>query len=243
MKFGVVAPSTNTSVEPEYAIMQPPGITNHFCRIAIPDTEVTDDDSFVIMLNNIRDATMDAIDVMKSCDPGYIIMGMSAETFWDGAERADDLHKSVVERAGRGVAMGSHACDAAFKAYSEEKPIKKIAILTPYMPIGDRNVVKYFKDVGYEVTDVIGLKSPSPMRIAHESPQVLREAIIKLAKSKPDAIVQTGTNLACVAVAAEAERWLDIPVIAINAATYWYALRNNGFQDKVQGCGRLLEDW
>jgi len=216
MKFGVVAPSTNTSVEPEYAIMQPPGITNHFCRIAIPDTEG---------------------------DPGYIIMGMSAETFWDGAERADDLHKSVVERAGRGVAMGSHACDAAFKAYSEEKPIKKIAILTPYMPIGDRNVVKYFKDVGYEVTDVIGLKSPSPMRIAHESPQVLREAIIKLAKSKPDAIVQTGTNLACVAVAAEAERWLDIPVIAINAATYWYALRNNGFQDKVQGCGRLLEDW
>lgn len=243
MKFGVVAPSTNTSVQPEYAMMQPPGITNHFCRIAIPDTKVTDDESFVIMLNNIRNATMDAIDVVTSCDPGYVIMGMSAETFWDGADRADDLLREVETRAGRKVAMGSHACDAAFKAYSEEKPIKRIAILTPYMPVGDRNVVRYFTDVGYEVTNIIGLKSPSPMMIAHETPQTLREAIMKLAEDKPDAIVQAGTNLACVAVAAEAERWLDIPVIAINAATYWYALRQNGFKDKVQGCGRLLEDW
>ena len=154
MKFGVVAPSTNTSVQPEYAMMQPPGITNHFCRIAIPDTKVTDDESFVIMLNNIRNATMDAIDVVTSCDPGYVIMGMSAETFWDGADRADDLLREVETRAGRKVAMGSHACDAAFKAYSEEKPIKRIAILTPYMPVGDRNVVKYFTDVGYEVTNL-----------------------------------------------------------------------------------------
>lgn len=243
MKFGVVAPSTNTSVEPEYALMQPPGITNHFSRIIISDSKVTDDDSFVALVENIRGATMDAIDALKSCDPGYIIMGMSAETFWDGAERADDLHKKVVKRAGRGVAMGSHACDSAFKAYSEEKPIKKIAILTPYMPVGDTNVVKYFTDLGYHVTDIIGLKSDSPMTIAHETPQTLREAIKKLAQSQPDAIVQAGTNLACVSIAAEAERWLEIPVIAINAATYWFALRENGFEDKIYGCGRLLEDW
>lgn len=243
MKFGVVAPSTNTSVQPEYAAMQPPGVTNHFGRIAIPDTKVTDDESFIVMLNNIRHATMDAIDVIKSCDPGYVIMGMSAETFWDGAERADELLKEVEARAGRKVAMGSHACDAAFKAYSQEKPIKRIAILTPYMPVGDRNVVKYFQDVGYDVTDIIGLKSPSPMEIAHESPATLRNAIKQLNESNPDAIVQCGTNLACVAVAAEAERWLEKPVIAINSATYWYALRQNGIMDKVYGHGRLLENW
>ena len=243
MKFGVVAPSTNTSVQPEYAMMQPPGITNHFARIPIPDTKVVDDESFVEMLNNIRNATMDAIDDVISCDPGYVIMGMSAETFWDGADRAQDLLKEVEDRAGRKVAMGSHACQAALDTYATEKPIKRIGILTPYMPVGDRNVEKFFTDIGYEVTQVIGLKSPSPMLIAHESPQVLRNAIKELEDTKPDAIVQCGTNLACVAVAAEAERWLEKPVIAINSATYWYALRQNGFQDKIYGCGRLLEDW
>lgn len=243
MKFGVVAPSTNTSVEPEYALMQPPGVTNHFSRISIPDTKVTDDESFVVMLNNIREATMDAIDVVMSCDPGYVIMGMSAETFWDGADRASDLLAEVESRAGVKVAMGSHACQAALDAYASERPIKRIGILTPYMPVGDRNVEKFFRDIGYDVTRVIGLQSPSPMLIAHESPAVLRKAIRELEEDEPDAIVQCGTNLACVAVAAEAEKWLEKPVIAINSATYWYALRQNGFEDKIQGCGRLLEDW
>jgi maleate isomerase len=54
--------------------------------------------------------------------------------------------------------------------------------------------------------------------------------------------VQVGTNLACAAVAAEAERWLGKPVIAINAATYWYALRQNGIDDRQLGFGSLLAE-
>ena len=33
------------------------------------------------------------------------------------------------------------------------------------------------------------------------------------------------------------------PVIAINAATYWMALRDNGIEDKVYGVGRLLSEF
>jgi maleate isomerase len=104
-------------------------------------------------------------------------------------------------------------------------------------------VRKFFTDNDYEVMALIGLKSLSPMLIAHEPPEKLREAIIELNQADVDCIIQVGTNLACLAVAAEAERWLNKPVIAINAATYWHSLRRNGFDDKIQGCGRLLEDW
>jgi maleate isomerase len=45
-----------------------------------------------------------------------------------------------------------------------------------------------------------------------------------------------------VRLADEAERWLGKPVIAINAATWWLALRNNHITDKVYGCGRLLRE-
>jgi maleate isomerase len=58
-----------------------------------------------------------------------------------------------------------------------------------------------------------------------------------------DAILQVGTNLSMVRLAAEAERWLGKPVIAINTATYWHALRANGIQDKIQGLGRLLSEF
>ena len=44
-------------------------------------------------------------------------------------------------------------------------------------------------------------------------------------------------------VAAMAEFWLDKPVIAINTATYWHALRQNKITDKIPGLGRLLEEF
>ena len=37
-KFAVIAPSTNTSVQPEFDAMAPRGVTNHFGRISSPTT-------------------------------------------------------------------------------------------------------------------------------------------------------------------------------------------------------------
>jgi maleate isomerase len=241
IKFAVVAPSTNTSVEPEYAAMRPRGVTNHFSRIAIPDTKVTDDDSFMVMLQSIRDATFDAVDISMSMEPGCVIMGMSAETFWDGAEGAERLHRKMLEHTGGvPVIMGSTAVDAAIKAYETVgPPIRKIGIITPYMPVGDRNVQKFFEDQGYEVVNLIGLRSPSPMLIAHESRKVLKDAAIAVSKGV-DAVVQAGTNLAFAEVAAMAEFWLEKPVIAINTATYWHALRSMSIMDQIDGFGALL---
>lgn len=55
-----------------------------------------------------------------------------------------------------------------------------------------------------------------------------------------DAILQVGTNLANGAVAAEAERWLNKPVLAMNVIAYWDALRRFGIEDRVYGCGRII---
>jgi hypothetical protein len=39
-----------------------------------------------------------------------------------------------------------------------------------------------------------------------------------------------------------AEFWLGKPVIALNTATYWHALRTCGIDGKVRGFGRLLAE-
>lgn len=240
MKFGVIAPSTNTSVQPEFDDMRPVGVTNHFSRIVIPDRSVNTDEEFDKLVMDIRAATMDSIDAVKTCHPGALVMGMSAETFWDGKERADKLQAEIIERAGMPVAMGSDACMNALKCFGD---IKKIAVITPYMPVGDKQVERYFTDCGYEVVQVKGLKSKSPVLIAHETEKTLRDAIIEVNDPSVEAIIQAGTNLACARVAEKAEFWLDKPVLAINTATYWHALRMNGIQDKVQGFGSLLSHY
>jgi maleate isomerase len=45
-----------------------------------------------------------------------------------------------------------------------------------------------------------------------------------------------------VRLAAAAELWLGKPVIAVNTATYWHALRANGIRDQIEGFGRLLAE-
>ena len=62
MKFGVVAPSTNTSVQPEYEKFCPVGVTNHFARIHIPDDPVNSDMDFQNLMVNIRASLMEAVD-------------------------------------------------------------------------------------------------------------------------------------------------------------------------------------
>lgn len=240
MKFGVIVPSTNTSVQPEYDAMRPPGVTNHTSRIAIPNDPVRNDDDFNLLIQRIKAETITAVDQVLTCEPDYLILGMSAETFWDGLDGSKALEQKILSRGARGVSLGSDACQAALRAYGG---VRRIAVITPYMPVGDAQVHRFFTDCGLEVTTIKGLRCASPVLIAHETQATLRDAILEVDARDVDAIVQVGTNLAMAHLAAEAERWLGKPVLAINTATYWHALRTNGIADKVPGFGRLLAEF
>ena len=239
-KLGVLAPSTNTTVQPEFEAMRPWGITHHHSRLVIPDSRVTDDASFLAMMDNIRGALFPALESVLTCRPDYVILGMSSETFWDGLAGSQRLRRKLEKTAKVGVAMGSDACRAALRACG--RGVRRLGIVTPYMPAGDRQVRRFFTDCGYQVVNLLGLKCGSPVLIAHESKERLRDAILEVNRGRVDAIVQVGTNLAMAEVAAMAEFWLGKPVIAINTATYWYALRQYGITDKVHGWGSLLAE-
>ena len=132
---------------------------------------------------------------------------------------------------------GAAACDAAFMKLG----VKTIAVLTPYFPVGDRNVRQFFEESGYRVARIRGLQCASPVLIAHAPPAELRSAVEELDADDVDAVIQVGTNLAFAALAAKMEAERGKPIVAINAAIYWHALRKNGIVDKVSGWGSLLE--
>jgi maleate isomerase len=235
-KFAVIAPSTNTSVQPEFDAMRPRGVTNHFGRIHIPNDPVHNDDDFNTLIGNIRKETMHAVDQVMTCEPDYLVMGMSSETFWDGLEGSQRLMERVEARAGVKVAMGSDASQAALKRYGA----KRIAVITPYMPVGDAQVRRFFTDCGFEIVRLKGLRGTSPVTYAHVSERELREAILEVDGPDVDAVIQVGTNLAMARLAGIAEFWLGKPVLAINTCIYWWALRQNGIDDRIDGFGSLL---
>lgn len=238
--FGVLGPSTNTTVQPDYDDMRPHGVTNHYSRIYTPNAKAISDETFLAATMTISSNVLDAVRSVMTCEPHYLVMGMSAITFYGGAKGADDFQRMVEAEAGVKVSIGSHSCAAALKAYGG---IKRIAFLSPYYPVANTEVRRYFADMGYETVRDVPLRAPSWTGIAQITEDTCRKTLRELDGDDVDAILQVGTNLSMVRLAAEAERWLGKPVIAINTATYWHALRANGIQDKVYGLGRLLSDF
>lgn len=236
-KFAVLIPSTNTSVQPEFEAMRPVGVTNHTSRIAIPNIPLNGDADFNRLIALIAAAQDAAVDAAMSCEPDRLVLGISAETFWDGLAASRTLKAQLMERTGLPVSMGSEACTAALAIWN----VKRIAVLTPYHPVGDKNVRRFFEECGYDVKRVHGLKCASPVAIAHVGEEHLRDAVRELDGDDVDAVIQVGTNLAMARLAGCAHLWLTRPVLAINTAIYWHALRESGITDKVAGFGPLLE--
>ncbi len=236
MKFGVIGPSTNTIVQPDFDDMRPVGVTNHYSRIEIPNAPVNTDADFLQLVQNIQGNTLHAVDVLKSCEMQYLVMGMSAATFWDGRKGAEAYLQMMRERAGVDVSCGSFATEAALNTYKA----KRIAFVSPYFPVANDQVRRFYQDCGFTVVRDICLRRPSPVQIAHTTDEMCRDALKQLDGDDVDAIVQVGTNLSMIRFAAAAEWVLGKPVIAINTATYWHALRACGINDKLQGFGKLL---
>jgi maleate isomerase len=221
--------------------MRPEGVTNHYSRILTPNSQAISNETFLAGTTKISDGVIDAVRSVMTCSPDYLVMGMSAVTFYDGIKGADQFQKKVEDESGIKISIGSHATAAALAAYGS---IKNIAFVSPYYPVANAEVKQFFEESGYNVVKDICLQCPSWTAIAEVPENSLRDLIInKLNGDDVDAIVQVGTNLSMVRLAAEAERWLDKPIIAINTATYWHALRANGINDKVYGFGKLLSDF
>jgi len=238
--WGVVAPSTNTSVQPEFDEMRPRGVTNHMSRIYVPDEPLASDADFNKLMDAIRLEWDNAILRVMTCNPDYLVMGMSSETFWGGLTRANELKAHMTGMTGLRVAMGSDACQAAIRCYGD---IKKIGVLTPYWPVADKNVTLFFNDCGFEVVALKGLCCPGPAAIAQTTEKEMMDGLRELNESDAEVLVQVGTNLGMARMAAEAEKWLNKPVIAINTATYWYAMRDNKMDDVIEGFGSLMTDY
>jgi maleate isomerase len=239
-KFGVIGPSTNTIVQPDFDDMRPIGVTNHYSRIFTPNADAVSNESFRAATDVIAGNVLDAVRSVMTCSPHYLVMGMSAVTFINGAKGADTFTRQVEEVSGVKISIGSHATTAALRRYGG---VRRIAVLSPYWPVMNIEVIRYFTDMGFEVVRDMCLQCRSWIAIAEQTTETLREALIKLDGDDVDAIVQVGTNLSMVRLAAAAEMWLGKPVIAINTATYWHALRANGIEDRKEGFGRLLAEF
>lgn len=236
--FGVIVPSTNTVVEHDYWRAGVEGVVYRAGSMHIADPSMAGDEGFEALLGQIRASIDTAVRDALTAEPDRMVMGMSAETFWGGVEGNAAFERRLRERTGLPVTTGASSCRAALETLG----VRRISVFSPYQPVADREVGRFFTEAGFEVVAITGLRCATATDIARVDEPRLRQVVAELDGPEVEAIVQVGTNLSFVGPAETLEVELGKPVVAINAATLWHALREHGIGDRVTGSGVLLRE-
>lgn len=233
-KLGLIVPSTNTVMEPEYYLMAPKGVSIHTARMLLLG-KATEESYFAMESDTARAATelgTAEVDVIGwGCTSGSVIC--PSEKIAKVIE--DTAHIQAVTTIG-----AVHAALTALGA-------KKISLGTPYVDFVNQAEVKFLEDNGFQVLRWYGLElgeSQEERRgIGRVPPESLERFVRFIDEPDSDCIFLSCTNLATVEMIDTLEQAVGKPVISSNQATFWQSLRTTGLKDSIEGFGSLLREY
>lgn len=225
---GVVAvliPVQNSNMQPEYELMRPEGISNQMYRFDLSEHDKVP----AAVLRVVPDALL--------CWPDVIIGGNSLEMrIWSKAQQ-DEYRAAWEERAdGVPVVLATDATVAALKTIGA----KRIGVLSPMSPEYSKSVKNFYEEMGFEMPYDTSLMVKKPEDIINMTADDAIAAFERINHDDVDTLLHVGGALGIVSHIEAIEDHFGKPLVSVNAATYWYALRKIGVSEPMPGFGRLL---
>lgn len=236
-KIAAVVPATNTVVQPEFEAMRPQGVTNHVTRMYLPPRPYDDMEVYRKALETEEGNLEDALRLVLPCEPHVVAHGHSIHSFRGDRARAVAEQAKLEALCGVPFITPSIAVLSALEALGNPR---RVGILTPYWPPADALISEFFAACGYDVVSVVGLRATGPTAVARISTDQIRDGFKRVDVPGVQVLIHVGTNLPVSAMTDEIESAHGKPLVGVNVATYWQALRRIGITDRIGGFGRLL---
>ncbi|XVH30863.1 aspartate/glutamate racemase family protein [Haloferacaceae archaeon DSL9] len=233
-RLGVIVPSSNSTVEPEFAGAVPDDVSVHAARM--PLSSVTADalsamvDSTVECAERLADADVDA--VAYACTTGSLVHGRGFDA---------ELEADIEAAAGCPAVATALSVDRALSAVRAER----VAVVTPYNDDLNERERAYLTDAGFAVVSIAGRGLEENTRIGALDPDDAYEQAVSAVSSAADgagddgadgaisaadvdAVFVSCTNYRTLPVVERLEADLGVPVVTSNQATLWDLLRVAG---------------
>jgi maleate isomerase len=121
--------------------------------------------------------------------------------------------------------------------------LKRIALLTPYMPSITVMMRDYIEDRNIAVPIMGSFNNPNDNEVARITERSTAQAVRRLVSAgKVDGIFVSCGSLRLAGMVEELEQELGLPVFSSNTAMAWHCLRLGGCKDKVSGFGALFQN-
>ena len=230
--FAVLLPASNTVVEPDMAALRPTGVTNQTYRFPFPGLPETVEDLIALV--------RPTVDLALACHPDRIVVAYTPEYMPSGVTASRQLRAFVEHATDLPATTASDAVAEALNTLG----VNRIGLVTPFPPEANRNLETYFAAHGFSVVDAAGLGGPQERSgsTSYITEAAVRDAFERVDRPEIDVLLQVGTALVCAGYVADLEARHGKPVLAVNTATYWHALRQHGIADRLEGYGMLLRD-
>jgi maleate cis-trans isomerase len=237
-RIGVLVPPGNPTVEPEYYLMTPAGVTVHFARLqgfqalSTPGAESGMEERTLAYLEDLPGPAQ----ALGSVRPAVVVLAHTASSYATGF--ADEVRLSDRISALTG-SIGLTAARAVLLAL-QHFGVKKLALGTPYPEVISARGKAFWREAGF---DVVGYhRLPGVENIYAENEQRAYQLARQADTPAAEAVLLSGTGLPTVGVLETLEQDLKKPVISSNQASLWQALRLAGVHQPVDGFGRLLRE-
>ena len=238
VKFGLLTPATNLTVEDEYWSMRVDGATISTARIVIDQVDWRAPEDLRKFVDGVKNRIPDAITRVMQAKPDALVLGISISVLWGGLKGNEEIKARVKADTGLTLFTAVDAIVAGLAALGA----KRVGVVTPYPQLADKAVSDFFSEIGVTVLAQKSLRATSASAIGEIAPADIRQAMRDANVPGAQAIVTLGTDLKISRIAAQAEDWLGLPTVAVNAATWWLALRGMGVRARLDDWGVLLRE-
>ena len=230
-RIGLLVPSSNTTVEPEFYRALPKDVTLHVARLHLAQIAT---DSIASMVGDIEARSRD----LATADVDVIVLGAAAPSFLKGLGYDREMAQKITAASGKPATTTSTALIEALRHLG----VSRVVLGAAYDDKVNA-IAKTFLEVnGFNVLAAHGLGLVDNLVVGRLDESSAYELARKIDRPDAEAIVLACTNWKTMDAIERLERELGKPVVSTTQVSIWAALRAIGRIEGVPGYGRLLRD-
>lgn len=233
-RLGVLVPSVVVSMEPEFNLVVPEGVSCHYHRFTFTGDGTNEE--VLARLKKAEDYIADAAALICHVRPSVMAMTGTGVTFIGGYGHDQLLIKKMMERNGN---IPTTTTSTSVIIAMNKMGIRKISIAMPYVEPVARAAVRFVVDNGVQVLNAKWINKVG-FDIAELSEETIYHLAMEVDKPESEAVFISCVGLHTFGIIQKLENDLQKPVITSNQATIWNMLRMAKVNDKLEGYGQLL---
>ena len=213
---GMLTPQANTTVEPEFNILWPPGVAMINARL------MSDKSSMSARLVDYFDNYGASLKQFANAPVGVVGAACTGASYLAGREREAAVAGEIAARHGHPFITAAMAVVDALAVLKA----RRIGLVSPYPDDLDRASVAYWQSHGLEVTEIANaFNSESTFHPIYSlGGSAAAQALGTLEGKSLDAIVMLGTGMPTLAPIANSIGWKGAPVMSCNLCLAWRAV-------------------